>query len=504
MTKVTKHSTLFFISLFTALFLAIFYSTVTNMAGIYIVSDLGGSTHISVYSLVFFCLGNVLTIPLAHPLANRIGSIKLLVYSLLFYTLFSILCSLAATFVIFNIVRFGMGLASGFFYILCRRILLETAPAESVEKYSFIMILLYAIVPVLGTSFGAWLAYEGLWRSLFHINEPIALFLAAYFWFGFREKEKPTGPFLRFDTIGYVFFALGTGTLVTALTLSQQLDWYRSATLVILTAIGLPSFLFFILWEIKSPHPLLELRLLKSPLLSYSLLNLAVLFSSYFGMIILITLWLNIYANYTPWWITALVGTMAIAGVFAYFVSRHLLTRFDPRVTLALAIFCFAVSCYYSTYFDVDVDFFHLSVARFLSGLGLVLFLLPLYPLAFSSYEPEKTPAIFTLFQLVRALFSALGAGLYVILWQRRQVFFHERLGETLTVNAQLTLNYFQQATEVFKLTKEQAKAQLSVFLETHATSLALNDVFGFMGYVLMGLLALLVLSFCSRHFVKP
>ena len=116
-------------------------------------------------------------------------------------------------------------------------------------------------------------------------------------------------------------------------------------------------------------------------------------------MIILITLWLNIYVNYTPWWVTLLVGTMAFAGIIAYFVSKNLLIRFDPRLTLAIAILCFASSCYYSTYFDVDVDFFHLAVARFLAGLGLVLFLLPLFQLASASYGPEKSPSIFTLFQ---------------------------------------------------------------------------------------------------------
>ena len=69
------------------------------MAGIYIVSDLGGSTYISVYAMVSFGLGNVLSIPLADPLADRLGPIKLLVYALLLYTLFSILCGLASTFI---------------------------------------------------------------------------------------------------------------------------------------------------------------------------------------------------------------------------------------------------------------------------------------------------------------------------------------------------------------------------------------------------------------------
>lgn len=496
----TKPPPLFFIALLATLFLAIFYNTVTNMAGIYIASELGGSTDISVYSMVFFGLGNLFSLPLATPLADRLGAIKLLVYALLLYSGFSILCGLASTLVLFNLFRFGLGMASGPFYILSRRLLIALAPLERLESYSFVMVLMYAVVPVLGASFGAWLAYENFWSWIFHVNEPIALLLALYFWFFYREADSPHKSSPPFDRVGYLFFALGIGTLVTAATLSQQLDWYRSPTLVALTMVGIPSLLFFILWELKHPEPLFELQLLRSPLLAYSLLNLAILFSSYFGMIILITLWLNIYVNYTPLWIAALVGAMACAGFLAWLLGRLLFQRFDPRITLALSILSFASSCYYSTYFDVTVDFFHLAVARSLAGLGLVLFLFPVLRLALASHGPEKSTPIFLLFQSTRVLFSSLGAGLYVILWQRRQVFFHERLGEALTPFSQLTSNYFYSATNRFYLTPDQATGQLDVFLNQQATSLGLNDVFGYMGYMLLGLLVLLVLSFATKR----
>lgn len=491
-----KPTPFFFIALLASLFLAVFYNTVTNMAGVYIVSDLGGSTYTSIYAMVFFGLGNLLSLPLTNPLADRFGPIKLLVFGLLFYTFFSILCGFAETFVLFNLFRFGMGLSSGFFYILCRRLLIACATPEECKTYSFFMLLLYAVVPVLGASFGAWLAYVNHWRWLFHVNEPISLFLAGYFWFYHRQRDTAPKHPLQIDKISYLFFALGISSLLTAAALSQQLDWYRSPTLVTLTLIGVPSLLFYILWDLVSETPLLDLRLFKIPLFSYSLINLGGLFSAYFGMIILISLWLNLYVNYTPWWITVLISTMAFAGLAAFFVIRQFLERFDPRYTLALAIACFAGSCYYSTYFDVDVDFFHLAVARILAGFGLVLFLLPIFQLVTHSSPPEKTDSAFTLFQIVRTLSSSLGSSLYVILWQRREVFFHERLGEGLTINSQLTTDYFARATQIFNLTKEQATAQLDVFLERQATSLALNDVFGCMGYILVGLLALLALSF--------
>lgn len=496
MIKEVSPSPLFFICVLLTLFLAIFYNTVTNMAGIYIVSDLGGSTDISLYPMVFFGLGNALSIALALSLAERWGAIKLLVYGLLSYTFFSLLCGIASTFFLFNLYRFGLGLSSGLFYILCRKLIFVFSPTEKLENYSIVMISMYAIVPVLGACFGAWLAYENVWRWIFHVNAPVAFVLALYFWVFFRHLDEFHVAPSSFDTVGCIFFFLAAGSLVSAVTLAQELDWFRSPLFTALVCMGVPSLLFFVLWEWNHPEPLLDIKLLQSPLLSYALLNLAILFSAYFGIIILITLWLKLYVNYTPLWISILIGIMATSGFLAYTIGKTFLRHFDPRFTLGLAIGCLAGSCYYSVSFNVEVDFFHLAVARCLSGVGLVLFLFPLFSLAFCSHGPEKFPKVFTLFQVVRALFSSLGAAFYTTLWQRRQFFFYERLGEGLTPSSQLSSEFLHRAVDRFHLTKNQAADQLHVFLYEQATSLALNDVFGCMGWILTALLVLLVFSF--------
>ncbi len=489
-------SSFFFINLFIALFLAVAYNTITNMAGLYITSALGGSIEISVYSMVFFGVGTLFTIPLAHPLADRFGTIKVLVYSLILYAIFSLFCARSSTYFFFNTHRFMLGVASGPIYILCRKLIIGHTSLGRLNICSTMIVLCFSISPILGACFGAWLAYEGFWRWIFYVNILIALVLAGYFWHYFKDLEAPLSSPLPFDTVGYLFFSIGVGALVTALTLAQQLDWYRSMTIVVLLLIALPSLIFFIIWELNHPHPAIALNLLRTAMLSYALINMAILFATYFGMIILISLWLNIYVNYTPLWIAVLIGAMGIAGVIGYFISKNILRYFDPRLTLAVAILVFASSCYYSTYFDVEIDFFHLAIARSLAGLGLVLFLFPVFKLAYASCDSKQGPNIFCLLQLTRSLFSSLGAALFVILWQRRQIFFHERLAEGLTVYSQLTSNYFQRAHQTFDLTTGQSTEQLNIFLDQQATSLGLNDAFGFMGYILLGLLLLLVFSF--------
>jgi len=488
-----KVSSLFVFSIFTTLFFAIFYNTVTITAGVYIASDLGGSTETSVYPMVFFGVGNLLSLPLTTPFADRFGGVKILSLSLFLFFLFSVLCASAQTFFLFNVYRVGMGFAIGPMFIITRRLLIAFTPKPSHERYFFYMILMFATIPVLGASFGAWLAYETHWRSIFTLHLPLVFSLALYFW---KKIEGEKRGLFVLDKIGYAFFAYGISSLITSLTLVQQLDWYRSSLICFLFITSLVSLIFFLLWTKNHPTPLFEFHLLKSPVLSYALINLAVLFACYFGMIILLSLWLNLFVVYTPLWISLLLCIMGVAALIGYFVSRDILSYFDPRWTLCVAILSFAFSCYYSTYFDVDIDFTHLAIARFFAGMGLVLFLFSLARLSLASHPLEKSDSVYEFFQITRIIFSSLGAALFCIGWQRRWAFFHERLGENLNWFSQLTQNFFHRGENRFYLTEERTKGELANFLDRQATSLALNDIFGLMGYILLGLLVLLALTF--------
>jgi len=496
---------LFMIAIFITLFLAIFDNTVTNMAGLYIVSELGGSNNISVYALVFFGVGCLLGIPIANFLADRFGMIKLLVYNYLVYVVFSTIITHVPTFFLFLVARIGLGWTAGISYIVCMKMLrVFTTPALKKEVCSFISTLLYSVVPALAVAFGAVFAYEGNWRWIFYLNEPLSLSLAGYFWFFCRHLE-PTKPSKHpLDRVGYFSFAISIVGFLVAFTLAQELDWYRSNIFMALLFLSVPAFVLFVLWERIHPHPAVNIRLLKKPDVLYGLLNLGLMFGSYFGMIILLTFWLHLEVNYTALWVGNLTMLMGASGIATAFIIRKWLLQKDPRYTLSIALMFLMISSYYSTYFNQEIDFFHLAVARLLAGVGIVLFLYPLGQMILGRYEDcidDMTP----LFQIVRIFFSNLGAGGFVILWQRRTVFFHSRLTEQVTPTSIFTNEYFQKAQKIFGLTEGESVAQLNVSVNNVATSLALNDCFGFMGYIFLALFILLLLTFAIEKITgKP
>jgi DHA2 family multidrug resistance protein len=98
-----------------------------------------------------------------------------------------------------------------------------------------------------------------------------------------------------------------------------------------------------------------------------------------------------------------------------------------------------------------------------------------------------------TLFQVTRALFSSLGAAIYTTMWQRRYVFFYERLGGQLTIFSQNTKDFFLKL-KPFQFSKQVQIAQMQEGLDRQAKALALDDCFYFMGFTLLFIFIALVI----------
>jgi DHA2 family multidrug resistance protein len=487
------------IALFCTLFSTIFNYTLSIMASPYIAGELGGSNDITTYTVSLFALGNALSIPLGRPLLLRIGAMRLIVTATLLFAFFSWTCAVAPTYPFFNASRFLQGFVSGPFYALVFYLFSVFVPKENKGIITSIALMIFTIGPVVGASWGGWIAYEWEWRYVFYLNIPIELFLA---WFLFRKlrdlkEEKPSLP--PFDTVGYLTYFISLFCLGFSLITGQELDWFRSPFITALVAIAIPTLLFFILWELNHPDPILHLNLLKSFTLSFALFNLAILFSAYFGMVILLALWLNLWANYTPDWIGVLLGTMAIAGLFPMFLIDRRIARIDNRIFLSAAVLLLALSCYHTMLFNVEINFGRIAYSRILAGFGLALFLAPIFRLCFHSYPEENRLHILGLFQVVRALASGLGCSIYATIWQRRQVFYHDRLGGELTPFSHNTAAFFTTAKEV-QLTGDHAYSKLNFYLDREASSLALDDCFYLMAWILIGLLLTFLFTFLCKQ----
>jgi DHA2 family multidrug resistance protein len=475
-----------------SLLAVIFNLTLPIMAGLYIVSDLGGSSYLTPYAVSFFCIGNILGIPLGKPEATGLSPLHLYIICLVFMIFFSWHCAIASDYFYFILFRFFEGFASGpLFLIITATLIPHLAPEKDKAFIISLLLVSFTVGPVLAASYGGWIAYYFNWRILFYSNIPLCLFLIVYLGYFHREDDIPAKA-RNFDPLGYFFYAIAVFCIGAALTAGQELDWFRSPLFTCLMIIGCIGLVFFFLQSYFSKAPVLDLSLLKKFYFALAKLSVFMLFCIYFGMVVLLGLWLKIYANYTPNWIALIISTMAFAAWIPIVINYK---RFEPRLTLVLALAFIAISCFYTIDFNVDINLGRIAFTRILAGIGVAIFLAPLFRLSTQTVPAEKMVESVCFFHVARLLGSGSGASFFVILWHRRQAFYHERLGADLTAFSQATNQFLERAQQIH-IQGKQAFAQLNFYLNRQATALALDDCFYLMGWLSTMLLVLLLLTF--------
>lgn len=471
----------------------VFNLTLPLMAGLYIVDDLGGTSYMSTYAVSFFCIGNVLGVPLGKPGSTRLNPMQLYMLCLFFMMFFSWQCGMAGDYFTFILFRFLEGIASGPLYLLITYTLIpDLAPEKDKRFVTSLLLLCFSLGPVLAASWGGWIAFYHNWRLLFFSHIIYCLFLMIYVGYGYRTHYTRTTKTPTFDATSYFFFAISVLFIGTALTTGQELDWFRSPLLCFLVITGSLSFLFFILRSLNSAQPLIEFKLLKNMYFCLAMLNVSLLFAIYFGMIILLSLWLRLYVNYSPLWVILSIGITVLGAWIPILVHYK---GYDPRIPLAIALIFLIISSFYTTTFDVRINFERIASSRILSGIGLVSFLAPLFRLSAQTFPKDKLAECLNLFHIIRLLGSGLGVALFVTLWHRRQVFYYDRLGSRLTEFSATTQQFLKQAQQI-PLQGKQSFAQLSYYLNRQATALALDDCFYLMSWILVFLLVLLLATY--------
>lgn len=102
----------------------------------------------------------------------------------------------------------------------------------------------------------------------------------------------------------------------------------------------------------------------------------------------------------------------------------------------------------------------------------------------------------------MRIFASGVGAALYAILWQRRQVFYYERYGEFLSTFT-IKSNAFAYQVLPESLSKPEKIVKLNKILDQQSTAFALDDCFMMMSWILTGLIVALIITFFHRKRIE-
>jgi DHA2 family multidrug resistance protein len=351
---------------------------------------------------------------------------------------------------------------------------------------------------VVGPLLGGWITDNIAWPWIFYINIPVGLGAAALTWSLFRDRAHPPQR-VPLDRMGLALLVLWVGAMQIMVDQGRELDWFGSTQIVALALVAGLGFLFFLVWELGAPHPIVDLRLFARRNFVMGTVSLSIAYGVIFGNIVLLPLWLQQYMGYTATWAglaMAPVGLLAI--VLSPWVGRNV-NRIDPRLLATAAFLVFGAVLWMRAQFNTQADFATILWPTLLQGIAMALFFIPLQSIAFAGLPPERLPAAAGLSNFVRITAGAVGTSVFTTLWESRAALHHANLSEQISLShpaAVQTLADLQHAGQ----SREQALALLNRMIDQQAFTMAATDLFWLSSMLFVALVALVWFSAASTQ----
>jgi DHA2 family multidrug resistance protein len=376
---------------------------------------------------------------------------------------------------------------------LSQTLLLSSYPRAKAGTAMAMWAITVLVAPVAGPLLGGWITDNISWPWIFYINIPVGLIAAAITWSIYRKRD-PGSRKSKFDYIGLTLLVIWVGSLQVMIDKGKELDWFGSTQIVVLTAVAVIGFAFFLAWELTEEHPIVDLRLFAGRNFLMGTLALSVAYGLFFGNVVLLPLWLQQYMGYTATWAglaTAPVGILAI--IISPWVGKNV-AKIDPRRLATVAFLGFGIVLVMRSHFNTQADFRTILIPTVLQGAAMAFFFIPLQAIIFSGLGPERMAAAAGLSNFVRITAGAVGTSIFTTAWENRAVLHHAELAEGVNSgNSAAAAAMNQLGANGYD--PGQAMATINRLVDQQAYTLAVNDLFFLSGVLFVVLLVFVWLT---------
>jgi EmrB/QacA subfamily drug resistance transporter len=370
---------------------------------------------VNAYNLSLACM--LLT---GAALGDRFGRRKMFVIGVGVFVAASLLAGGASTVDMLIAARALQGLGAAVMVPLTLTLVLEAYPAErhgfAIGVWSGVAALCGALGPVVG---GGVVQAIG-WHWIFWVNLPIGLAILPVALLRFRESY---GGHPRLDVTGLVLATAGLFAITWAIIRTDTLAWTSTSVIAPFIA-GVSVIGAFLLWEQRTPHPMLSLGLFRR--VSFTAANGIgfCLFASLFGALFLMSQFFQIAQGRTPLQTGAVLLVWSAWGFFVAPAAARAAQRYGNRpfmlagLTLqALGLGCLALVA------DQHTPFLELAPLLALSGIGSSMVFSTVAGEVMTSVDPEQIGIASGTNNALRELGGVFGVALLATVFNRPGVY---------------------------------------------------------------------------------
>jgi len=248
------------------------------------------------------------------------------------------------------------------------------------------------------------------WRLIFYINVPVGILgaVAAFL----VLPNVPSLPAGKFDLPGFSCIAAGLFAFLLAFSEGPTWGWTSYPVLILITA-AIDLLALFVVIELHSDHPVLDVRVFASWPFVNSLLLIGTLSVGLFAVLFDVPLFLQNGQGLTPWHTGLTLLPQAIGMALIMPISGRLYDRFGPRWPAIAGLTLAGGGDLLLTGINADMPQGELMLWLVIMTAGLALAMMPIMTSGISALSPEIVNSGSAFNTLTQRVSSALGlAGL--------------------------------------------------------------------------------------------
>lgn len=238
-----------------------------------------------------------------------------------------------------------------------------------------------------GLVLGGWLIEHFWWGSSFAINIPvtiIALGLGAYFVPSSKDRHPQ-----KLDPVGAVMSMVGLVVFVYGLIEAPHWGWTSPKSLGTIVA-GIAILAAFVLWEMRSASPMLDVRLFKNKNFSVSSLSMMLVFLTMFGFFFVVSQLFQLVLGYGPFESGLRMLPIMPLMVIAAPLSASFVPKFGARYVVGGGMMLTAIGVAILSTLDAGSGYGHVLGGMIPMAIGMGLTMSPLTELIMSSVPRDK------------------------------------------------------------------------------------------------------------------
>jgi len=334
-----------------------------------------------------YLLSLAVFIPVSGWLGDRFGTKRVFMTALFFFTAASLGCGLAWSLESLIAFRVLQGVGGGMLTPVGTAMLYRAFPPNERAKASSILMIPMVVAPASGPVIGGYLVEYVDWRWIFLINIPVGALGFAFAGLFLKEERQPTPGTL--DVPGLLLAAAGLASLMYGLA-EAGANGLGDPQVLLFGGIGILLLVVFAAFELRTEHPMIDMRLFKNKLFAVSNFVQMIGFAGLMGGLFLLPLMLQSPATKGLGAFESGLTTFpqAIGVVMMVQLSGRIYNRVGPRRMMTLGLAGVSITTLAFVFIDLGTNLWWVRGIMFARGCFFSFMLVSLQTATFATISP--------------------------------------------------------------------------------------------------------------------